>query len=98
MDHLNRLDEPVFIAVPKPMLTEFGIQQRLKSCAPVVVCVVNSLNVESFIIKRFNGYNVFTSFMVLVISTIVKIKRLYSSCQQKHFKMTSKHIFRDPFC
>ena len=29
---LNRLDEPVFVAVPKPMLTEFGIHQRLESC------------------------------------------------------------------
>ena len=25
---LNRLDEPVFMAVPKPMLTEFGINYR----------------------------------------------------------------------
>ena len=29
---LNRLDEPVFMAVPKPMLTEFGIHCRLESC------------------------------------------------------------------
>ena len=29
---LNRLDEPVFMAVPKPMLTEFGIHYRLESC------------------------------------------------------------------
>ena len=28
----NRLDEPVFIAVAKPMLTEFGIHYRLESC------------------------------------------------------------------
>ena len=27
---LNRLDEPVFMAVPKPMLTEFGIHYRLE--------------------------------------------------------------------
>ena len=31
---LNRLDEPVFMAVPKPMLTEFGIHYRLESCEP----------------------------------------------------------------
>ena len=30
---LNRLDVPVFMAVPKPMRTEFGISQRLESCA-----------------------------------------------------------------
>ena len=29
---LNRLDEPVFMAVPKPMLTEFGIHYELESC------------------------------------------------------------------
>ena len=29
---MNRLDEPVFMAVPKPMLTEFGIHYRLESC------------------------------------------------------------------
>ena len=31
---LNRLDEPVFMAGPKPMRTEFGIHQRLESCEP----------------------------------------------------------------
>ena len=30
--HLNRLDEPVFMAGPKPMQTEFGIHYRLESC------------------------------------------------------------------
>ena len=29
---LNRLDEPVFIAVSKPLLTEFHIHHRLESC------------------------------------------------------------------
>ena len=29
--HLNCLDESVFIAVSKPLLTEFGIHQRLES-------------------------------------------------------------------
>ena len=29
---LNRLDEPVFMAGPKPMRTEFGIHHRLESC------------------------------------------------------------------
>ena len=28
---LNRLDEPVFMARPEPMLTVFGIHQRLES-------------------------------------------------------------------
>ena len=30
---LNLLDEPVFMAVPNPMLTEFGIHHGLESCA-----------------------------------------------------------------
>ena len=30
---LNRLDEPVFMAVPKPMLTEFGIHHGLERWA-----------------------------------------------------------------
>ena len=29
---LNRLDEPVFMVVPKPLQTEFGIHYRLESC------------------------------------------------------------------
>ena len=29
---LNRLDEPVFMAVSKPLLTEFGIHYKLESC------------------------------------------------------------------
>ena len=31
---LNRLDEPIFVAVSKPSLTEFGIHYRLESCDP----------------------------------------------------------------
>ena len=29
---LNRLDEPVFIEVLKPLQTEFGFNHRLESC------------------------------------------------------------------
>ena len=29
---LNRLDQPVFMAVSKPLLTELGIHPRLESC------------------------------------------------------------------
>ena len=32
---LIRLDEPVFIAVSKHLLTEFGIHLRLERCAPI---------------------------------------------------------------
>ena len=30
--HFNRLYEPVFMAGPKPMLTEFAINHRLEGC------------------------------------------------------------------
>ena len=30
--HWNHLDEPVFVAGPKPLLTEFGNYHRLESC------------------------------------------------------------------
>ena len=32
MHRLNNLDEPIFMAVPKTMLTEFGIHFILESC------------------------------------------------------------------
>ena len=35
--HLNRLDEPVFMAGPKPMWTEFGIHHRLESCESLFI-------------------------------------------------------------
>ena len=38
--HLNCLDEPGFMAVPKPMLTEFGIHYRLGSCVKEMGLVI----------------------------------------------------------
>ena len=46
---LNRLDEPVFIAVSKPLLTEFGIHHRLESCG--IECVSG----ESVLVKGFRN-------------------------------------------
>ena len=38
---LNRLDEPIFTAVSKPLLTEFGIHHILESCVPTTIaCIV----------------------------------------------------------
>ena len=39
--HLNRLDGPVFIAVSKPLLTEFYIHHRLESCDGFFYLVLN---------------------------------------------------------
>ena len=33
---LNRLDEPVFMAGPKPLRTEFGVHLILESCASLL--------------------------------------------------------------
>ena len=33
---LKRLDEPIFMAGPKPMRTDFGIHQRLESCDSII--------------------------------------------------------------
>ena len=41
--HLNRLDEPVLIAVSKPLLTEFGIHHRLESCDGFILWLLPSL-------------------------------------------------------
>ena len=35
--YLNRLDAPVFMAVSKPLLIEFGIYHRLESCVPYLL-------------------------------------------------------------
>ena len=32
-NRLNRLDDSILMAVPKPLLTEFDIHYRLESCA-----------------------------------------------------------------
>ena len=40
---LNRLDEPVFMAVLKPMLTEFGIHYRLESCGSFYFATLEKL-------------------------------------------------------
>ena len=42
---LNRLDEPVFMAVSKPLLTEFGIHHILESCVLNLMCLRNLPNI-----------------------------------------------------
>ena len=34
---MNGLDEPLFMAVSKPLLTEFGIHHRLQSCGKFLI-------------------------------------------------------------
>ena len=47
--HLNRLDEPIFMAVSKPLLTEFGIHHGLESC--------DLLSIKTSLIKTRSGQN-----------------------------------------
>ena len=48
---LNRLDEPVFIAVSKPMLTEFGIHYGLESCAELYMFSSQLMAAKNIAIK-----------------------------------------------
>ena len=41
---LNHLDVPVFMAVPKPMLTEFGIHYRLESFGEIFQAILDNLS------------------------------------------------------
>ena len=45
--HLNRLDVPVSMAVPKPMLTEFDIHYRLESCDYIRVALARDVLIMS---------------------------------------------------
>ena len=44
--YLNRLDEPVFMAVPNALLTEFGIHYKLESCRESII--VRSKEIDTF--------------------------------------------------
>ena len=43
---MNRLDEPVLMAGPKPMWTEFGIHHRLESCEEIFMAAVSDFQVS----------------------------------------------------
>ena len=58
--HLNRLDEPFFIAVSKPLLTEFGIDLRLESCETFL----QTLHLDEYFVKIVPNFHV----LVIVIS------------------------------
>ena len=58
--HLNLLDEPVFIAMSKPLLTEFGIHLRLESCRlfySISILQFNSRG-ECFALKSGDNYEI----------------------------------------
>ena len=45
---LNRLDEPVLMAGPKPILTEFGIHYRLEICVRLHLDFLNFFCMAGF--------------------------------------------------
>ena len=57
--HLNRLDEPVFIAVSNPLLTKFGIHLRLESCVPEDIAI----SLKEVYNARGEGKGFFTSYL-----------------------------------
>ena len=78
---LNRLDEPFFMAVPKPMLTEFGIHHRFESCALVTVSTpvsVDLLQSRRYSESRFldPSWNFFPLSPVTSSPTLIKAKAL----------------------
>ena len=46
---MNHLVMPVFMAVPKPMLTEFGIDRRLEICDALCVFIARLLSGGCFL-------------------------------------------------
>ena len=52
--HLNRLEEPVFIAVSKPLLTEFGIHHRLESCVRFLLAYSLAMASSFSLLKKFH--------------------------------------------
>ena len=50
--HLNCLDEPISIAVTKPLLTEFGVHLRLESCG-LVFCISGLSVYASLVLEVF---------------------------------------------
>ena len=52
---LNRLDEPIFMAGPKPLRTEFGIHLRLESCAKFSIAYIPILDLNLFAMKDFSA-------------------------------------------
>ena len=54
--HLNRLDESVFIAVSKLVLTKFGIHQTLESCDFTLLTVADNCLITIFVLKMFVAF------------------------------------------
>ena len=49
---MNHLDEPVLIAVSKPLLTEFGIYHRFESCEVTKQPNVKELTKYNYITEK----------------------------------------------
>ena len=61
---LNRLDEPVFIAVPKPMLTEFGIHHRLERCSYITL--------QTFLAEKIFGNLIHQEYLPLASAFLLR--------------------------
>ena len=54
---MNRLDEPVFMAMSKPLLTEFGIHHGLESCVNQDRHKTWDLNTSFFKARQYVAYH-----------------------------------------
>ena len=80
---LNCLDKPVFSAVPKPLLTEFGIHHRLESCASCCYLIrsTNLIDIRlpkmHFVINLRESLKACQNQMIVVISDIVDFFNIF---------------------
>ena len=49
---MNCLDEPIFIAVSKPLLTEFGIHHGLESCVASQCSIFSFFQMEELELRK----------------------------------------------
>ena len=86
---LNRLDEPVFMAVRKPMLTEFGIHHRLESCVTLtnsarenfLKLLTLSLTITLYVIINYlyifdGGLSRLTDILAQIIKVLQKAEKI----------------------
>ena len=75
---LNRVDDPVFTAVSKPLLTEFGIHHRLESCGqPSCSRIAGGLGRETAVnhcVKSVNINVLWSKVKLLLYCYINKLK------------------------
>ena len=74
---LNRLDKHIFMAVSKPLFTEFGIHQRLESCGQFHT----HFKYSGENIAHFNNNNNENSLSIVFTWSTLHNSPIYDECQ-----------------